>query len=56
MEIGNKIMKLRKKNNLSQEELAEKKIGVVRQTISKWELGGPLQNLSRRKNYLKYLI
>lgn len=24
MEIGNKIMELRKKNNLSQEELAEK--------------------------------
>lgn len=37
MEIGNKIMELRKKNNLSQEELAEK-VGVARQTISKWEL------------------
>ena len=32
MEIGNKIMKLRKKNGLSQEQLAEK-IGVARQTI-----------------------
>ena len=38
MEIGNKISELRKKNNLSQEALAEK-IGVTRQTISKWELG-----------------
>ncbi len=34
MEIGNKILELRKKNNLSQEALAEK-IGVSRQTISK---------------------
>lgn len=47
MEIGNKILELRKKNNLSQEELAEK-IGVARQTISKWELGNayPEMNLS----------
>ena len=37
MNLGNKIMSLRKKNNLSQEELAEK-VGVTRQTISKWEL------------------
>ena len=33
MEIGNKISELRKKNALSQENLAEK-IGVTRQTIS----------------------
>ena len=38
MNLGNKIVNLRKKNNLSQEELAEK-VGVTRQTISKWELG-----------------
>ena len=38
MEIGKKIMDLRKKCGLSQEELAEK-VGVARQTISKWELG-----------------
>lgn len=38
MDIGNKIVNLRKNNNLSQEDLAEK-IGVTRQTISKWELG-----------------
>ena len=37
MDLGNKIMTLRKKNNLSQEDLAEK-VGVTRQTISKWEL------------------
>lgn len=38
MNLGNKIMTLRKKNNMSQEELSEK-VGVTRQTISKWELG-----------------
>lgn len=37
MELGNKIQELRKKNNLSQEALADK-VGVARQTISKWEL------------------
>lgn len=38
MELGEKILELRKKNSLSQEELAEK-VNVTRQTISKWELG-----------------
>lgn len=38
MNSGKKLQKLRKKNNYSQEELAEL-IGVARQTISKWELG-----------------
>lgn len=37
MNLGRKISSLRKKNNLSQEQLAEK-VGVTRQTISKWEL------------------
>ena len=40
MEIGNKILDLRKKQNMSQEQLAEK-INVSRHTISKWELGEP---------------
>ena len=38
MELGKQIYELRKKANLSQEQLAEKG-GVSRQTISKWELG-----------------
>ena len=37
MDLGKKILELRKKENLSQEQLAEK-INVTRQTISKWEL------------------
>ena len=36
MDLGKKVASLRKKNNLTQESLAEK-IGVTRQTISKWE-------------------
>ena len=38
MELGKQIYELRKTANLSQEQLAEK-VGVSRQTISKWELG-----------------
>lgn len=52
MEIGNKIMNLRKKNGLSQEELAEK-IGVARQTISKWELGETSPDLKQAKELSK---
>lgn len=37
MSLGEKIADLRKANKLSQEDLAEK-VGVARQTISKWEL------------------
>lgn len=36
MKFGNNIQNLRKSKNLSQEELAEK-VGVSRQSISKWE-------------------
>ena len=36
MSLGEKIKKLRKENNLSQEQLAEK-LNVSRQAISKWE-------------------
>lgn len=52
MEIGNKIMELRKKHNLSQEDLAEK-IGVARQTISKWELGETSPDLKQAKELSK---
>ena len=36
IEIANRLCKLRKEHNLSQEQLAEK-IGVSRQAVSKWE-------------------
>lgn len=48
MEFGNKIMELKKKYNLSQEELAEK-VGVARQTISKWELGETSPDIKQAK-------
>ena len=48
MNLGNKIMTLRKKNNLSQEDLAEK-VGVTRQTISKWELEETTQDINQAK-------
>lgn len=39
MSLGNRLLNLRKKSNLSQEEVAEK-LNVSRQTISKWETDG----------------
>lgn len=36
IEIANRLVQLRKKNNLSQEALAEK-LGISRQAVSKWE-------------------
>lgn len=38
MKLGENILRLRKKSNLSQEQLGEK-VNVTRQTISNWELG-----------------
>ena len=52
MEIGKNIMNLRKKGGLSQEELAEK-VGVARQTISKWELGETSPDLKQAKELSK---
>lgn len=44
MTLGEKLQKLRKERGYSQEVLAEK-IGVTRQTISKWELNQSLPDL-----------
>ena len=48
MRIGNKMLELRKQNNMSQEQLAEK-MNVARQTISKWELGETSPDLEQSK-------
>lgn len=37
MGLGNSLFEARKKSGMSQEEVAQK-LGVSRQTISKWEL------------------
>ena len=48
MNLGNKILELRKKKGLSQEELGEK-VNVTRQTISNWELGETSPNPEQLK-------
>lgn len=48
MDTGNRISELRKSNGLSQESLAER-VGVARQTISKWELGETSPDLKQAK-------
>ena len=42
MSLGNHLYNARKNKGLSQEAVAEK-LGVSRQTISKWEQGGSLR-------------
>ena len=54
MEIGKRIVKYRRKNKLSQEQLAEK-IGVTRQTISNWELNTTKPDITQVKNISKVL-
>ncbi|WP_029233557.1 helix-turn-helix domain-containing protein [Butyrivibrio sp. VCB2006] len=48
MSFADNLMELRKVNNLSQEEIAEK-IGVSRQTLSKYETGESLPDIERCK-------
>lgn len=52
MNLGNKILELRKKENLSQEQLAEK-MNVTRQTISKWELNETTPDIKQAKELSK---
>lgn len=48
MTLGNNFYTARKKQGLSQEEVAEK-LGVSRQTISKWELDETLPDINQSK-------
>ena len=48
MTLGNRLYKARKRTGLSQEELAEK-LGVSRQTISKWETNETLPDIRQSK-------
>lgn len=52
MNLGDKILQLRKKNGLSQEQLGEK-VYVTRQTISNWELGETTPNPEQLKKMSK---
>ncbi|MBS7009739.1 MAG: helix-turn-helix transcriptional regulator [Anaerostipes sp.] len=49
MKLGNSLFNARKKNGLSQEEVAGK-LGVSRQTISKWETDETLPDIRQSKN------
>lgn len=42
MRLSEKIMDLRKRSGWSQEELADR-LGISRQSVSKWETGGSLR-------------
>lgn len=48
MDIGNSLFKARKKCGLSQEDVAEK-LGVSRQTVSKWETGETVPDIRQSK-------
>lgn len=48
MSLGNSLFNARKKSGLSQEDVAEK-LGVSRQTISKWELDETLPDMRQSK-------
>ena len=46
MNLSEKLIQLRKANNMTQEELAER-ISVSRQSVSKWELGQAIPELEK---------
>lgn len=48
MSLGSNLFNARKKNGLSQEEVAAK-LGVSRQTISKWELDEAIPDIYQSK-------
>ena len=54
MNLGEKILRLRKKISISQEQLGEQ-VGVTRQTISNWELGETSPNPEQLKLLSKAL-
>lgn len=53
MDLGNHLFEARKKSGMSQEKVAEK-MGVSRQTISKWELGETLPDIRQAKLLSNY--
>ena len=48
MRLGNRLFQARKKSGLSQEDVAEK-LGVSRQTVSKWESDETLPDIRQSK-------
>lgn len=54
MRFSEKLQKLRKENNLSQEQLADK-LGVSRQAVSKWESGNSYPDMEKMLQMCKVL-
>lgn len=50
MNLGNSLFQARKKRGLSQEDVAEK-LGVSRQTISKWETDETVPDIYQAKKW-----
>lgn len=53
MTLGNKIVELRKKRNLTQEQLSEK-LGITRQTLSNWEKDITNPDIIQAKNIASF--
>lgn len=53
MSLGNSLQEARKKSTLSQETVAEK-LGVSRQTISKWETDDAIPDIYQSKKLAKF--
>lgn len=53
MTLGNKIVELRKKRNLTQEQLSEK-LGITRQTLSNWEKNITNPDIIQSKNIASF--
>ena len=52
MQLADKIVRLRRRYGLSQEELANK-IGVSRQAVFKWESGSNMPDMDKIKKIVK---
>ena len=52
MKLSENLKKIRKENNLSQEQLAEQ-LGVSRQAVSKWESGQSYPEMDKVLNICK---
>lgn len=54
MKFCDKLLDLRKKNNMSQEQLADK-LGISRQAVSKWESGSSVPDMEKMMQLCKIL-
>lgn len=54
MKFCDKLLKLRKMNNMSQEQLADK-LGISRQAVSKWESGASIPDMEKMMQLCKIL-